>query len=462
MANEPGSDSSVGSAAGGTVRVEGFVVSDLIGTGGYSRVYRARQIGFDREVALKVLSVGIETDDQQHGFERECRAMGVLSQHPNIVTVFNAAVTADRQPSIAMELYSGGTLGDQVRASGPLEVSDLLDIGIRISGALQTAHDRGVVHRDIKPQNLFVSEYGQPALGDFGISSFDDDRTVTGAGGGLTVHYAPPELIEGEAATPASDVYSLAASLFTLGSGQHPFPRHEGQTIGELARRILVQPAPRFEGPLVLGDLLERAMAKSPHERPASAAEFGKRLQEIQRQLGLAETQMVLASDTKSSAPALQAEAVADDSETAASSTVNDDLSAPVDNRRVARGLLAAGLACVAAIVAVAVLAGPPRTPPDVEDATPVTIDEFFSTPAVPTGVLIERAPDETSVVLNWNQSEGARSYQVERLDTGDIVEVLEPEAVIEVAFGMPVCVSVVAVGLDGKLSAPTPTTCSD
>ena len=94
-----------------------------------------------------------------------------------------------------MELYSGGTLGDRLKRDGRLPVATVLDVGVKIAGALQTAHDRGLLHRDIKPQNLFISEFGEPALGDFGISTLDDERSISG-GGGLTVHYAPPEVLE--------------------------------------------------------------------------------------------------------------------------------------------------------------------------------------------------------------------------------------------------------------------------
>ena len=122
----------------------------------------------------------------------------------------------------------------------------VLDVGVKIAGALQTAHDRGLLHRDIKPNNLFVSEFGEPALGDFGISTLDDERSISG-GGGLTVHYAPPEVLEGSPATPLSDVYSLAATLYTLLEGTRPFAPVAGarQSVGELARRIMLEEPPR-------------------------------------------------------------------------------------------------------------------------------------------------------------------------------------------------------------------------
>src|SRR5215216_3340090 len=195
-----------------SVQIDGFDQLELIGKGGFSYVFSARQRDFNRRVALKVLTFGLADERERRSFERECRAMGLVSQHPHIVTVFNAAFTTAKQPCIVMELYSGGTLGERLKRDGRLPVATVLDVGVKIAGALQTAHDRRLLHRDIKPQNLFISEFGEPALGDFGISTLDDERSISG-GGGLTVHYAPPEVLEGEPASSSSDVYSFAATL---------------------------------------------------------------------------------------------------------------------------------------------------------------------------------------------------------------------------------------------------------
>ena len=137
-----------------------------------------------------MLSFGLADERERRSFERECQAMGLVSQHPHIVTVFNAAFTTTKQPCIVMELYSGGTIGERLKQEGRLPVATVLDVGVKIAGALQTAHDRGLLHRDIKPQNLFISEFGEPALGDFGISTLDDERSISG-GGGLTVALRP-------------------------------------------------------------------------------------------------------------------------------------------------------------------------------------------------------------------------------------------------------------------------------
>jgi hypothetical protein len=165
-----------------------------------------------------------------------------------------------------------------------------------------------LLHRDIKPQNLFISEFGEPALGDFGISTLDDERSISG-GGGLTVHYAPPEVLEGAKATAISDVYSFAATLYTLLEGARPFAPTRGsrQPIADLARRIMLEAPPRMrrdDAPRGLSEVLARTMSKSPDERPVSAAAFGRELQRIQGELGLPVTALPLAAPPPAVAPA--------------------------------------------------------------------------------------------------------------------------------------------------------------
>jgi len=283
-----------------SVQIDGFDELQPIGRGGFSYVFSAHQRDFNRRVALKVLSFGLADERERRSFERECRAMGLVSQHPHIVTVFNAAFTTTKQPCIVMELYSGGTYGERQKREGQLPVAAVLDVGVKIAGALQTAHDRGLLHRDIKPTNLFISEFGEPALGDFGISTLDDERSISG-GGGLTVHYAPPEVLEGSPATPISDVYSLAATLYTLLEGARPFgpPPGTRQSVGDLARRIMLEDPPRVKRPDVsrgLAEVLATGMSKRPGDRQQSAAELGQDLQRIQGDLGLSVTPLPLAS----------------------------------------------------------------------------------------------------------------------------------------------------------------------
>ncbi len=276
------------SDAGLPVAIEGYDVLDRIGAGGFSVVYRARQRSLDREVAIKVLNLGFATADEQRTFERECHALGRLSHHPNIVTVFNEAMTADGRPCIVMELYEH-TFRERIDAEGPLPIPTVLEVGVRVAGALETAHEAGILHRDLKPHNIFVSAYGEPALGDFGISTLDEERSHSGPSG-LSVAYAAPEVLEDGRTTAAADVYSLAATLYHLAAGATPFASAQLKTA---VRRILTEDPPplgRADAPPGLDRVLRRALAKDPAQRPASAADLAEQLREVQARLGLEPT----------------------------------------------------------------------------------------------------------------------------------------------------------------------------
>ena len=282
------------------VDLDGYEIIDEIGEGGFSVVYRARQIALNREVAVKVLTSGFSSEVERRTFERECHALGRLSHHPNIVTVFNDALTRDGRPAIVMELY-GANYRDRLSAQGPLPPDEVLDLGIRLAGALQTAHDHDVLHRDLKPHNIFVSAYGEPALGDFGISTIDDERSQS-RGSGLSIAYAAPEGLEGDEPSAAGDIYSLAVTMYQLISGSTPF------SSGELAttvRRILTESPARLDRanlPAGLNRVLSGALSKLPGDRPRSMHDFAEQLREIQRRNGFPVTPIPRLHDDSSRA----------------------------------------------------------------------------------------------------------------------------------------------------------------
>lgn len=496
-----------------TPLLEGFEALESVGSGGFSRVYKAKQTGFERFVAVKVLNVGLESAAQRKAFERECRALGVLSQHPNIVTVFNAAFTSDARPAIVMEYFSRGTLGELVKDGGPLSLEAGLSLGIQMAGALETAHGNGVIHRDIKPNNLFVSDFGQPALGDFGISSFADDRTITGNGGGLTVHYAPPELIEGDSATAASDVYSLAATMYTLLVGRRPFPRPSHQSVGELARRILIEPAPRLAisaAPTELIDALQRAMQKDPRDRHSTAAEFGTALQAAQLALGVAKTPLPLSLDpaqagavvTASASTTILGGSTRPASGTESASPHGEGTATPVDHRddagdatrtivrspaaatplvdptsahdqkpvqtpsgpsRKTRGVILA--AVVFAALAIAALAagsgGDGGTSAEETTTTALNEDAFFGAPVTPSDVTFSPTDDPLVVEVTWNGLTDGATYQLERLAGGEVIETDTPPArVARTSTDERPCVIVRAVGSNNRISPDSEPAC--
>ncbi len=274
----------------------GYDNLELIGKGGFSRVYRADQAKLKRKVAVKVLNFGLNDQADRVSFARETELMGRVSTHPNIVTVHDTAFTAQGQPCIVMELYPGGSLADLINEVGRLNTQEALEVGVAIASALEASHQSGVLHCDLKPQNILVSEFGQPALGDFGISTFAEERTRTGpeSGAGFTLPYAAPEIVEGESPTIAADIYSLAATLYTSLCGRRPFAyptnTDEKPTAAEHARRILLEPVQSLVGdgvPVEVDTLIRQAMSKNPAERPATAGLFASACHRVGQALGV-------------------------------------------------------------------------------------------------------------------------------------------------------------------------------
>ena len=142
-------------------------VTDLveIGRGGFGVVYLGTETSFDRQVAVKVLLPSLDEPSKRR-FERERRAMGSVSGHPNIVTVYRGGLTQAAQPYLVMEYLPGGSLTDQLHLSGPLDWSDAAAIGAKLSDALTVAHRAGILHRDVKPANVFLTASGEPKLGE--------------------------------------------------------------------------------------------------------------------------------------------------------------------------------------------------------------------------------------------------------------------------------------------------------
>ncbi|MGI9017742.1 MAG: serine/threonine-protein kinase [Euzebya sp.] len=280
--------------------IPGYDGLSRIGAGGTATVYRATQSQIGREVALKVMvgnAVDAKTSKQ---FSREARALGTLGWHPNIVVLFDAGVTDAGTAYIAMEYVAGGSLVDRERMT-PQEVAR---VGIRIAGALHCAHDAGVLHRDVKPANILVDVLGQVKLADFGISGLVDATNTTG--GGMTLLHVPPEIIDGGQADIRSDVYSLGSTMFELLTGRAPFQGDNPEAVGQMLLAIMDSPVPDLRPwgvPNTLAGAIEQAMAKSADQRPQSAAEFGRALQEVERSEGWPATDLPLPTSQAPATP---------------------------------------------------------------------------------------------------------------------------------------------------------------
>ena len=265
-----------------------------IGHGGFGVVFRCVQPLLDREVAIKVLTADLDPDNVDR-FLREQRAMGRLSGHPHIVTIFQVGTTARGRPYIVMPCHDKGSLDALIRRHGPMDWCETLRIGVKLAGALEAAHRAGILHRDVKPGNVLLTEYGEPQLTDFGIARIAGGfQTATGVIIGSPA-FTAPEVLAGASPTPASDVYSLGATLFCMLTGHAAFERRSGEQVVAQFLRITSQPIPdlREQGlPAEVAAVIERAMAQDASARPASAAAFGDELREIQRTNGMAVDEM--------------------------------------------------------------------------------------------------------------------------------------------------------------------------
>jgi serine/threonine-protein kinase/serine/threonine-protein kinase PknK len=271
------------------LEAEGYRDAEPVGRGGFGVVYRCNEPALDRVVAVKVLSSDQDDVDLEQ-FAREQRAMGRVSGHPNIVPVLHSGLTFTGRPYIVMQYHRRNTLAAWIHDNGPFGLREALTIGVRLAGALETAHRAGVLHRDIKPANVLLTDYGEPQLSDFGIARIAGSREVATNTVVGSPSYTAPELFEGRPASTAADVYGLAALVFTLLSGDPPFPYQSGENPIAFARRVKAGPIPDLRAAGVLDPIcsvLELGLNTDPARRPASAAAFGEALQTAAGQIGL-------------------------------------------------------------------------------------------------------------------------------------------------------------------------------
>lgn len=258
----------------GTI-VAGYRLDGVLGAGGMGTVYRATQLSLNRVVALKLLARELSDDAGFRArFEREGQLQAGLD-HENIVTVYEAGQTGQGL-FLAMRLIDGPTL-KQLITGGNLETRRALRILAQVGRALDEAHAAGLIHRDIKPQNILVGRGDHSYLADFGLIKAPDEANLTGTGQFLgTIDYVAPEQIQGDPATSATDCYALASVLYECLTGQVPFPRSD--ETGTLRAHIVESPPrpteQRPELPLAVDTVIATGMAKDPHDRPGSATEL--------------------------------------------------------------------------------------------------------------------------------------------------------------------------------------------
>ncbi len=262
-----------------------YEIKTLIGQGGMSAVY----LGYDprslREVAIKVLPpYYVHAEKFRDRFEREA-VMIALLEHPAIVPVYDMGED-DGQPYIVMRYMSGGSLAEKLK-KGPISLRECMEMYLRLAPALDTAHARGVIHRDVKPDNLLFDKYDNVYLSDFGLARLRETIGFTNISDGSimgTPAYMSPEQIQGDREIDGrSDIYSMGVVLYQMLCGSVPF---YGTTAASVMMMHLINPIPQIYDqnktlPIAVQTVLDTAMAKNPNDRYQTAGEFAKAIQAV-------------------------------------------------------------------------------------------------------------------------------------------------------------------------------------
>lgn len=356
-----------------------------------AEVWLAEDVRLDRPVAVKVLSQALlQVGDTGIGsdIEREARVLARL-QHPNIVGVYDAGSVEGRS-YLVMEYVQGYSLRELLESAGRMSEAEAIRYGQQVAAALHYAHQQGVVHCDVKPENILVNENRMAKVTDFGVADRvtrtltpEQAREVLG-----TIAYLAPEVMQGSPSTPASDIYSLALTVYELAAGRLPFT---GATPALVAAQRLTTPAPSLRTALpgasqALDSTLARALAMDPHERFGSAEEFSQALSRAAAGLESPSRPQV----TPSSAPAPPVRSAQRTSSPARQRhpTARVARAAPPRRNRPNYALVVAAIGVLLLAAGAAVLAAALLTNGDTSTPTP--------TPTATAGVTEEATPEPT------------------------------------------------------------------
>lgn len=271
--------------------VTGYHYIRPLGSGGFADVYLFDQNMPRRRVAMKVLRTTDLNVTATAAFRAEANVMARVSSHPSILTIFEASISSDGRPYIATE-YCVSSYAIRYKTE-PIGVPEILAVGVKIGSALETLHQAGLLHRDVKPSNILTTEFGLPVLADFGIAA-----SLASAGSGvvgMSVPWAAPEVIrESTAGTVLSEVYSFAATLYTLVEGHSPVQIVGGDNSRQaMAARVqsgIYRPLRRADIPAAAREVINRALSPDPGQRPSTIAQIIGELQRAQQSIGLPAT----------------------------------------------------------------------------------------------------------------------------------------------------------------------------
>ncbi|WP_322494680.1 protein kinase domain-containing protein, partial [Chloroflexus sp.] len=262
-----------------------YQIERLLGEGGMARIYLGRDLRLNRPVAIKIPHPHLMTDpDFLARFRHEAHAAAMVS-HPNLVDVYDVGQDGN-QHYIVMEYVAGSTLKQLINREAPFAIPRAVRIGEQIARGLHAAHRAGLIHRDIKPQNIIVTDDGQVRITDFGVAKSHLSTAMTETGITLgTVDYIAPEQAQGRPATPQSDIYALGVVLYEMLTGRLPFT---GDTPVAVAMKHISEPPPPPRQynphiPAALEAIILRALAKDPALRQRSALELAEELRSYEQ-----------------------------------------------------------------------------------------------------------------------------------------------------------------------------------
>ena len=258
--------------------------------------YRVRDTGTGQLVQLTVIDATDLAPETIERFGQEQRVLAEISSHPNLLTVLGTSRTANGDPFVVTDIPPATTLASRTGGSMPMTGPEVLRVGVRVAGALESAHRGGVVHGDFRPDNVALADNGEPLVTEVGLSA------VTGSAVGHTddpahLEHVSPEVLDGAAPTPASDQYSLAAVLYRLLAGEAAFVRPDDTSVIPVIKRIATEPAPDLKAkgvPPAAADAVHTALSKSPAERFPNLQAFARALQQAEVALSLPMTDLTV------------------------------------------------------------------------------------------------------------------------------------------------------------------------